>query len=182
MIVIVLGFSKSGTTLVSKTLHESGIDMHPACEGNYNKSKYEDPEVINILLQMFNTKRLQSLYLPKKIIWNYKIRNQIKRLIINRKGDWGIKQPWLTLCYQEWKTLLPPHICVGIKRNYKNLITHWTKRGRTVDEKKLYLVQNTYNTLLDSYNIPIISFEYFLKYGPGQLKKIIGKKLKDVRV
>lgn len=182
MIAIVMGMSKSGTTLVSKTLHESGINMHPACTGNYKKSKYEDPAVIKILFQMFNTNRLQSLYVPENITFNRKIKDQIKSLILNREGDWGFKQPWITLCYPEFKSLLPPHIAIGIKRTFKGLKSHWTKRNKTVDGEKLKFVQDLYNTKMELYGIPVVSFEDFLKNGPGKLSKIIGRKLKDVRV
>jgi hypothetical protein len=177
-----MGMSKSGTTLVSKTLHESGINMHPGKTGNYKQSKYEDPAIIKILLQMFETNRLQSLFIPNKIKWTRKIRDQIKRVILHRSGNWGFKQPWLTLVYPEFKNLLPPHIAIGIKRSFKGLVSHWTKRGRKVNEKKLYTVWNLYNMKMELYDIPVISFEYFIKHGPGQLEKVIGRKLKDVRV
>lgn len=181
MIVLVLGFSKSGTTLVSKTLHESGINMHPGKTGNYNQSKYEDPEAIKILLQMLRVDRLKSLYIPDKIFFNAGIKKQIRTLINNRSGDWGIKQPYLTLCYQEWQSLLPPHICVGIRRNFEGVKSHWTKRGKKIDEKKLYRVWKLYNTYMEMDKIPMISFEYFINHGPGQLQRVIGRKLKDVR-
>lgn len=182
MVYVVMGMSKSGTTLVSKTLHESGINMHPSRTGNYNQSKYEDPAIVKILLQMFDTNRLQSLFIPEKIKWNRNIRDQIKSLILNRSGDWGFKQPWLTLCYPYFKTMLPDHIAVGIKRSFKGLVSHWTKRGKKVNQTKLYNVWNLYNEKMKNYNIPVISFEYFINHGPGQLEKIIGRKLKDVRV
>jgi hypothetical protein len=130
---------------------------------------------------MFNTNRLQSLYIPGKIIWNRKIRDQIKSLILNRSGDWGFKQPWITLCYPEFKSLLPKHIAIGIKRSFKGLKSHWKKRGKIVDEQKLYKVWELYNIKMEIYGIPILSFEDFIKNGPRKLEKIIGRKLKDVR-
>lgn len=185
MIVVVMGMSKSGTTLVSKTLHESGINMHPASTGNYKQSKYEDPAIIKILFQMFGTNKLQSLFVPDNITFNRKIKDQIKSLIINREGDWGFKQPWLTLCYPEFKSILPTHKVVGIKRTYKGLISHWTKRERNPSpdfKKKIKFVQDLYNKKMELYGIPVISFEDFLENGPVKLEEIIGRKLKDVRV
>ena len=183
MIVIVMGMSKSGTTLVSKTLHESGINMNPICTGDYNKSKYEDPEIIKILLQMLNVDRLKSLYLPSKIIFNRNIKKQIRNFVKLRSKDkdWGFKQPYITLCYPELRSLLPPHIAIGIKRSFEGLKSHWKKRNKKIDEKKLYYVQNVYNTFMDIYKIPVLSFEEFLANGPVKLSQIIGRKLKDIR-
>ena len=192
MIVIVMGMSKSGTTLIAKTLHESGIDMSPARTGNYSQSKYEDPTIIEILLEMFSIDRLKSLYIPEKILLNNKIKTQIKKYIKsnnNLKKHWGFKQPWITLCYPEFKKFLPiNHLAIGVRRSYKGLLSHWRKRGKKVNEQRVFIVQQTYNALLESYNIPIIDFENILKNGPVELDKITnnyfkkhGIVLKDVR-
>ena len=182
MIVIVMGMSKSGTTLVSKTLHESGINMYPGKIGNYNQSKYEDPDCIKILLEMFNQNRLKSLYIPHTIKFTGKIQGDIKNYIASKKEDWGVKQPWLTLCYPEWKQFLSgKHIVVGIKRSFEGLVSHWKKRGKKIDVEHLRIVQNIYNLKMQSYGIPVLSFEDFIKNGPGELEKIVDIKLKDVR-
>lgn len=183
MIVIVMGMSKSGTTLISKTLHESGINMYPGKTGNYNHSKYEDPDCIEILLEMFNQDRLKSLYIPHKIKFTSKIQGDIKNYIASKKEDWGVKQPWLTLCYPEWKKFLPEyHIAIGIKRTFEGLISHWHKRNKNINIEHLRIVQNIYNLKMLSYGIPVLSFEQFIKNGPIKLEKIISRKLKDVRI
>lgn len=184
MIVIVMGMSKSGTTLISKTLHESGIDMNPGKTGNYNQSKYEDPEMIDILFDMFQIDRLKSLYIPPRIKMDADIIERIKNYVDKRKNKkhWGVKQPWLTLCYNKIKKYFPPHhFVIGIKRSPEGLINHWVKRGKKVCREKLLLVQNIYNLMMNIYDIPVLSFEDFLKNGPKRLEKIIGIKLKDVR-
>lgn len=183
MIVVVMGMSKSGTTLISKTLHESGIDMNPGITGNYNKSKYEDHEAIEILKQMIGVNTLQSLYLPENIIFNKKIESEIINYISNKKGSWGFKQPYLTLCYYIWKKYLPPHIAIGVKRSYEGLKSHWTKRHKVIDNVKLKTVQDHYNKLMKSYKIPIVEFEDLLIKGPHEVLKniVVGIKLKDVR-
>ena len=182
MIVVVMGMSKSGTTLVSKTLHESGINMYPEKTGDYKHSKYEDPEAIKILMKMIGVDRLQSLYIPEKININDKIISEIKKYIASKKGDWGFKQPYTTLCYKVWKKYLPPHIAVGIKRTPKGLLSHWEKRHKKVNKDRVLIVQSVYNELMKSYGIPVINFEDFLKRGPRVLQDIVGIYLKDVRV
>lgn len=184
MIYIILGMSKSGTTLVSKTLHESGIDMNPGITGNYAKSKYEDPEMVKILLKMFRTDRLKSLYIPKDFLFDKKIEAMILRFIDDRKNkkDWGIKQPWLTLCYDLIKFYFPEHITIGVKRSFEGLLSHWTKRKKNIDQYKVRRVQDHYNKIIDKHNLPVVYFEDLIKNGPKSLEEIIGRKLKDVRV
>lgn len=185
MIVIVMGMSKSGTSLVSKTLHHSGINMAPRCLGNYAKSTYEDPRIQKLLTKMVGVDKLRSLWLPTSIDVSDKIINAIKKYIASRSGDWGCKQPYMTLCYHIWKKYLPKHIAIGIKRSQEGLIQHYTKRGKSWAQQpnrdKILRVQNVHNIIMESHGIPIIKFEDFIKKGPIVLEKIIGRKLKDVR-
>jgi hypothetical protein len=185
MIIIVLGMSKSGTTLTAKTLHESGFNMHPKRTGNYKQSKYEDQWAVKILLEMVNAPYLKSLYLPKKINVNDKIIADIKRFIhVRDVGNWGIKQPYLTLTYHIWKDYLPEHKVIAIKRSPAGLLSHWQKRKKKVNGYRVMKVQKLYNSIIDDLNIPVITFENFLLQGPVILQKALGlkQKLKDVRV
>lgn len=185
MVCVVLGMSKSGTTLVSKTLHESGINMNPGVTGNYAKSKYEDPEMIKILLTMYQSNRLRSLYYPQTFLWDKKVENMIHKFLKRQenKKDWGVKQPWLTLVWDVFRIYFPENtIVIGVKRSFSGLISHWTKRGKNIDRYKVQRVQNHYNKIIDKHKIPVVSFEKFLQEGPKQLEKIVGRKLKDVRV
>lgn len=177
-----MGMSKSGTTLVAKTLHHSDINMSPAKTGDYKQTKYEDPFIIKILLEMFQTNRLQSLFIPDKIKFTPLIQHRLKDYFSNKNGDWGFKQPWITLCYPEFKKVLPEHVVIGIKRSPDGLISHWAKRRKKIDTVELLRVQKIYNELMYSYGIPILEFEHFIKYGPVELEKILRRKLKDVRV
>lgn len=183
MVVIVLGMSKSGTTLISRTLHHSGINMSPEKIGSYGKSKYEDPAMIEILKKMLNINGLPSLYLPETIIWNNDIKKDIEKYLKTKSGDWGVKQPYLTLCYETIKPLLPDHIVVASKRSRVGLLHHYAKgkklnKGR---EKRILKVQSHYNEIIDRLKIPVIYFEEFLNKGPIVLERIVGRSLVDIR-
>ena len=183
MIVIVLGMSKSGTTLIAKTLHHSGINMNPIRTGSYSQSKYEDPIMIKILQKMLNVEGLPSLYLPKTIVWNDEIKKDIKNYLKTKHGDWGVKQPYLTLCYELIRLYLPEHIVVAAKRNPIGLLKHYSKgkKLKKSQEEEILKVQAHYNEIIDRLNIPVINFENFVRRGPIVLSKIIGRKLVDVR-
>lgn len=183
MIVIVLGMSKSGTTLIARTLHHSGFDMSPVHTGGYALTKYEDPAMIKILQKMLQVDGLPSLYLPETIIWNNDIKKDIKKYLKTKYGDWGVKQPYLTLCYELIRPLLPEHIVVASKRSQEGLLHHYSK-GKKLNKgraKHILKVQAYYNEIIDRLNIPVVNFEDFLNKGPSVLAKIIGRKLVDVR-
>lgn len=183
MIVIVLGMSKSGTTLISKTLHHSGFDMSPVRTGGYAQAKYEDPEMIKILQKMLQVEGLPSLYLPETIIWNNDIKKDIKEYLKTKSGDWGVKQPYLTLCYETIRQFLPKHIVVASKRSPEGLLHHYRKGKKLNKGRAKYIlkVQAFYNEIIDRLEIPVVHFEEFLRRGPSVLAEIVGCKLVDVR-
>ena len=184
MVVIVIGMSKSGTTLIARTLHHSGIDMHPSMTGGYSQSKYEDPEAIKILLNMFSIDRLRSLYIPETVVFDDQIKESIRQFVASRSGDWGVKQPWLTLCYDQWKQFLPTdHIVIAAKRSPEGLLHHYRK-GKSLNkgfEKRVLRVQAHYNDIIDRIGCPVIEFEDMIKNGPRSLERILSRNLVDIR-
>jgi len=186
-VFIVLGFHKSGTTLVSKTLHESGVDMGVACSGDYNSCKYEDKMVQQIKKDiLYGGQGRKSYQLP----WTYNdYSTDIKQYIKMREnegGDWGFKVPDITLCYDMWKPHLPEHTLIGIKRSTAGVLNHYARKQKNrPDPGVVKFAKRVYDAFIDLY-IPednIVWFEDLLREGPSLLERITGlKNLKDVRV
>lgn len=193
MIVIVLGMHKSGTTLIAKTLHESGIHMGVEEVGNYPKCKYEDPRVSQItkkILYGSESQNRKSLDLPSSSYFQDNIKidiiAKIKDYILDRckkhGTNWGFKFPDVTLCYDIWKDYLPFHKAVGVIRKREKIIEHYQKRRKNKsDIKTINRVCDNYEALLYSYNIPYVHYENIMRFGNSELEKIIGIKLKDCR-
>jgi len=190
MIVIILGMHKSGTTLLAKTLHESGINMGVVDSGDYPKCKYEDPEVSRITKQLlYGSDKRHSLDLPHplfEIEASDEIITQMKDYVIKRikkdKINWGFKFPDVTLCYDIWRDVLPYHTAIGVKRERAGLIKHYQgqkKFNHSLD--KINQVCDHYEAMMYSYGVPVVSFEDILKNGFGQVENILGIKLKDCR-
>jgi hypothetical protein len=183
MIVMILGFSKSGTTLAAKTLHEVGVNMGNVTTGKYPGSPYEDPDGCAVIMKSFGIEKKQSLFIPSEINYNAtEILNYIN-MRSSQSKNWGFKFPYLTLVYGEWKKYLPEHIAFAMKRKPKSLLTHYTRGKQYKKEfaEKVFTAQKIYNNLIDLYDIPVIWFEDFLRDGPIHLEKIIGRKLPDMR-
>ncbi len=135
MIYIVLGMHKSGTTLVAKILHESGIPM-----GNFDETlgydegnKYERLETHDLNIEMlgydydeFSLNILKVVKSPGEV--RPEAMSKIKDYVesANRQyQDWGFKDPRTCLTYSVWKTLIPEHKLVIIFRNPVELWIHY---------------------------------------------------------
>lgn len=127
MIYVILGMHKSGTTLMSQMLHQSGIRMID--EEGYNNSydsgqQFERIDFLLFNLAMLNIKKRYPI--GKMVHTENEIRyfdnpkafeNLIKKTISfheSKDNDWGIKDPRTCLTYNIWKKILPDHklICV----------------------------------------------------------------------
>jgi hypothetical protein len=186
MIVIVMGMSKSGTTLISRTLDASGINFRPERKRRgYPACPYENKEGCDIIMRQIGVDRKKSLFLPEEIKDSEEIPEYIKSRSLQDR-EWGFKFPYITFVYDIWKKYLPKdHIAIASKRSTERLLFHYWNRGRKGlcdrQRKQIIKTQKIYNDLIDSYNIPVIQFEDFIKKGPVVLEKIIGRKLPDVR-
>lgn len=186
MIVMIMGMSKSGTTLTARTLDTAGVNFRPERKrGDYPKCPYENLEGCQICMEQIGIKEKKSLYIPGKII---DLPEKIKQYIYSRSQldqNWGFKFPYLTFVYPIWKKYLPEHITIALKRSPQGLLRHYEKRAKKKASKErrkyIFKVQSYYNNLIDSYNIPVIQFENFINKGPSVLEKIVNMKLPDVR-
>ena len=135
---------KSGTTLLSKTLHESGfrmgdfelnIDyylngfMHN--ESNLFSSKYEDIDFHRIICSMLDCNNLHSLdTIPpfnEETIKKY--RTSLLNLINIREKDyksWGFKNPRFVFCYTSIHKYLNDHRLIIVYRDLKHVLKHYS--------------------------------------------------------
>lgn len=170
MIYIVLGMHKSGTTLISKTLHESGINMgdfDPSID-YYDGQQYEHKELHSILLRMLNSKELHSLdTLPpfdESLIKNYI--NDVKKIIINSKEKFdvfGFKNPRMVFVYELLKEHLDEHKLIIIYRELDKVISHYAKYKlryifKVINAWKLYN-EKIYQIIQNS-DVDFIVFNY----------------------
>lgn len=135
---IVLGMHKSGTTLVSKMLHESGINMGLFDEKlSYDKgNQYERHETLSINMQILACGDNLSIDVTKtadkqKILSDNRICRQIKKLIDklnNEYNFWGFKDPRTCLTFPIWDTFLGQYKIIFIYRDPIEMYLHYTKK------------------------------------------------------
>lgn len=200
MIYVVLGMHKSGTTLVARTLHESGIVMGQEFprDADYATVKYEARWAQEITDEILGLSRkclsleVTSQSLPKDGIGAellQRMRNAAADLD-NRYGDWGFKDPRAALTYRYWKQALPPHRVIVI---YRDPIEVWRRYARVNHKwwsRQAFRVWCDYNkSILSSVpasgdpDVLFLKFEDLLSDAEEwqRMEQFVGKKLADVR-
>ena len=144
MVVVVLGMHKSGTTLVARMLHESGIDMgdvgarasDSAHDRSYDRGeKYEDPEadLLTKAVLLVDWHHKSYILPPVSAPLDDPKLNALTRAYIARRTaagtDWGFKDPRVCLAYHHWRRFLPSdYRVVFVVRDPRELWRHFTKR------------------------------------------------------
>jgi len=200
MIFIVLGMHKSGTTLVARTLHKSGIymgDDFPA-DANYSKSKFEAkwPQKIND--QLLGVDRdLLSLNVTSGLLPNNIENSEIESMMydgIRRMSaehqDWGFKDPRTCLTYGYWKKTLQSHRVIVIYRDPVDVWRRYSRINRRWYSRRAFIVWADYNKCilrgiadLPEKDILFIKFDDLLTNNEefSRLERFAEKKLDDVR-
>ena len=139
MIYVVLGMHKSGTTLVSQTLHRSGISMGPEFDEQISYdagNQWERRESWLINLEMLGAQEAGYYSLdfwkppvgPLSGSITQKIRQLCQSAALEAE-DWGFKDPLNCLTYSHWADALPPHRIIAIYRDPGQVMQHYRCRG-----------------------------------------------------
>jgi hypothetical protein len=206
MVYIVLGMHKSGTTLVSKILHESGINMGDFDENiPYDRgNKYERLETMHSNYDLMKSEYNQFSLSVLKVVTDFsmipgEVIKNIKSLINKleaRYNEWGFKDPKTCLTYEIWKKFIPDHKLIIVFRDPVELWLHYKPKAfiNKVNSplicwkviKAWYIYNNQILQQLKNGNeIKKIVFEYndFLNNDAffQELEKFITKPLNDCR-
>jgi hypothetical protein len=143
-IFVVLGMHKSGTTLVARTLHQSGIPMvskQQDGQGSYDQGgTFEWGSFKTINRNLLRSKHRGSLAIdldrPLIVLGNDLAR--ARTLIAHASAEspvWGFKDPCTTLTYPFWRGLLPAHTIIAIYRSPRGVIAHYARlRNRLIGQ------------------------------------------------
>lgn len=159
MVVVVLGMHKSGTTLVSQTLHRSGIHMGDFDERiGYDQGNWferEDFVAVNRcllaphLLPTLGARVDRLLHRRGRggiaanrdsvaLLGSFPdaaspaLEQRMRQLVARCEAaheDWGFKDPRSCLTYPLWAPLLPDHRIVAVFRSYSDFVRR-NRKGR----------------------------------------------------
>ena len=200
LIYVVLGMHKSGTTLVSQTLHQSGISMGPEFDESVtydagNQWERRTSWLINLQIVGARESDYFSLDYWKPAVGrpSEKIRHQITALCASaadESEDWGFKDPLSCLTYAQWAEVLPPHRLIAIYRDPGEVMKHY--RGRHWDWRRAWRVVRAWNAYnqgilnaLARPNTEALCLRYdALMSGDDEINRLqafVGRDLTDVR-
>lgn len=138
MVHIVLGMHKSGTTLVTQMLHQSGIAMVEAADATvgYDAGNQWEREA---------TKQVNHSLLGSAGLYSLRARRRgplrvtdetaagMRSIVAEcsaRHADWGFKDPRTCLTYDAWARELPPHRLIVVYRRPEEAWTHYWNSTR----------------------------------------------------
>lgn len=138
MIYVVLGMHKSGTTLVSQTLHKSGISMGREFDESrsYDQgNQWERRESWWINLEIVGA--AEAGYFSLDFATRHpgapsaSVAERMRALVEAGSGeaeDWGFKDPLTCLTYEQWAHVLPEHRVIAVYRDPGAVMRHYRCR------------------------------------------------------
>ena len=203
MIHVVLGMHKSGTTLVSETLHHSGIDMMDAVDesrGYDDGNKWERDSTKAINHELLGSAGAYSLQASARhgIKATPAITEQMRHVIADlsaQHADWGFKDPRTCLTYDAWAATLPEHRLIVVYRLPEEGWAHYWTAAKS--PAKCLNVMGSFLRTWCEYNaailrtlerttMPAIVLHYTqLMHGDEELRRLgrfVGRPLVDRRI
>ena len=126
---------KSGTTLLSKTLSASGIEMGciTSCDYDNKGGQFECPETQSLNMELLKCSQSTfSLDVYKPVRLNELNKEQIKKMSnlidkFNRRyrSDWGFKDPRTCLLWDSWIHCIPTCRIVAVWRDPREVLKHY---------------------------------------------------------
>lgn len=201
MIYVVLGMHKSGTTLVARALHESGIPMGQEFpkDADYSSVKYEARWAQEITDEILGLPRkclsleVTSRSLPERSVGEdvlARIRAKATELD-GRYAAWGFKDPRAALTYRYWKDALPEHRVIVVYRDPVEVWRRYARVNKKWWSRRAFEVWADYNSSIlevvsraDGPGVLFLKFEDLLS-GEAEWRRLstfAEREIADVRV
>lgn len=132
MRVVILGMHKSGTTLIARILHESGIAMGQFDpEVGYDEGNHYEREEFNAINRAVlghpNVRSFEVVNSPVSPVptgLEERARQQVEQLD-ERHAAWGFKDPRTCLTFSFWRELLPEARVIVVHRHPGEVWQHY---------------------------------------------------------
>jgi hypothetical protein len=206
MIYIVLGMHKSGTTLISETLHHSGVNMveNRKSDRTYDQGNfYERTSIQEFNREILGVKpfingfTLLDLPAPNELAIDENLRKRLCELIQTNNlkyRNWGFKDPRTCFTYPIWASELPEHKIIAAYRSpseiwarlrrhpiyHNNLYRAWKFINRWY-EHNINILNYLHNTNMQYL---VLSFSRLVatRHEFNRFQHFMGRKLEDRRV
>lgn len=133
--IVVLGMHKSGTTLISETIHCSGFPMiESEAEGGYDDgNKMERAQIRTLNTKLLGDGGKQSLRVTCRLDPSSPLTEHIesaRALVAAQDGmPWGFKDPRTLLTFDFWQNVLETPVLIGVFRDPVEVFGHYLRRA-----------------------------------------------------
>ncbi|MCG8413947.1 MAG: hypothetical protein MI746_06990, partial [Pseudomonadales bacterium] len=120
-VICVLGMHRSGTSYLTGSLQQAGLELHRVYEANPHNKKgnRENPQIMQLNDWVLDSNQGSWHQPPEHIVWG-EAQLQQGRDIIAQYAEfpcWGFKDPRTLITLEGWRQLLPQMEFVGIFRH-----------------------------------------------------------------
>ncbi len=201
MIYVVLGMHKSGTTLVSKLLHQAGIAMvEHEPDGTYSEGAFYERQAcyhVNLRLLGWRDDKILFRQPPGNLRLKPDDARMMQAIIAENEvsyTDWGFKDPRTCLTYSLWAQHLPLHRLIVVFRPVEDIWPRyvysgwrfWKHWGRAVALVRTWCLYNA--AILDivqqtQAEVLVLSYRLLISDDAEyrRLCDFVGRPLPDVR-
>ncbi len=170
-VLCIAGMHRSGTSLLSNWLANSGLFIGDQLLSGYSDNKkghFEDLEFLELHRQLFLRNQLHDsgLFVKKLPVFDDVAQQMAQELISKRSAEhllWGWKEPRSTLYLSQWKALIPDMKVLGISRDVNQVVLSLYRR---LSKNKWYITRNPIKKFLWKADIdwqPLKWFNRFLE-------------------
>ncbi|MGC1507631.1 sulfotransferase family protein [Ketobacter sp.] len=166
-IVCILGMHRSGTSCLTGTLQELGLNLGKHHTWNpYNlKGNRENQDIVDFHDQLLADNGGSWCSPPRKVVWTEKHYQQARQILGTHANEeyWGFKDPRSLLTYDGWLRLCPDLILIGIFRHPTSVANSLAGRGGH-SRKESYRLWKIYNQRLlrlhKPHTFPVLNFDW----------------------
>ncbi len=120
-VICILGMHRSGTSYLTGSLQQAGLELHRVHEANPHNKKgnRENPQIMQLNDWVLDSNQGSWHQPPEQIVWS-EAQLQQGRDIVAQYADfscWGFKDPRVLITLEGWQQLLPQLEFVGIFRH-----------------------------------------------------------------
>jgi len=165
--VIVLGMHRSGTSFLTGSLQNAGLELgkHSTWNRHNRRGNRENDDIVELNDKVLTANDGNWLSPPQRIKWSDEQLTEGKELIKSFIGTslYGFKDPRTLITLTGWKKLIPNYTFVGIFRHPSAVVKSLMARGQVTESEGLQAWIHYNSLLLKQYKkhrFPLLNFDW----------------------
>lgn len=166
-VICVLGMHRSGTSFLTGSLQQAGVELHKFHSDNPHnrKGNRENQDIVDLNERVLADNGGSWDNPPEMLAWSEKHLNEAREIVSQYEGYpiWGFKDPRTVITFDGWHSILPELESVGIFRHPVSVARSLQTRDQSTSIDDGLALWGLYNKALlahyDRQRFPIICFD-----------------------